>query len=100
MGLEAAQRSFERLLAALPDLRGTVHRWAGDDETVFVEFTLSGTFGGRTLAWENVDRFTLGPDGLAVERVNHHDSLALVAKMMSRPGGWGALLRSGLLRRS
>ncbi len=100
VGLEAAQRSFERLLAALPDLRGTVHRWAGDGETVFIEFTLSATLGGRPLAWENVDRFTLGADGRAVERVNHHDSLALVARMASRPAGWGTLLRLGLLRRS
>ncbi len=99
VGLAAAQRSFERLLTALPDLTGTVHRWAGDGEAVFIEFTLSGTFAGRPLAWENVDRFTLGSDGLAIERVNHHDSLSLVTRMVSRPSGWAVVLRSGLLRR-
>lgn len=99
VGLAAAQRSFERLLSALPDLTGTVHRWAGDDEALFVEFTLSGTLGGRPIAWENVDRFILRRDGLAIERLNHHDSLSLVAAMMSRPAGWGAILGSGLLHR-
>ncbi len=99
VGLPAAERSFRRLLAALPDLTGTVHRWATDGEVVFIEFTLSGTLAGRPIAWENVDRFVVGADGLAIERLNHHDSLTLVAKMASRPGGWVRILRSGLLRR-
>ncbi len=99
VGLVAAQRSFRRLLAAVPDLTGTVHGWAAKDTTVFIEFTLSGTLGGRPLAWPNVDRFVVGPHGRAIMRVNFHDSVALVGKMTTRPRGWPPLLRSGLLLR-
>lgn len=99
VGLEAAQRSFRKLTAALPDLTGSVHRWAADGESVFIEFTLSGTLGGRPIAWENVDRFIVDADGLASERVNFHDSVALAGKIIVRPRGWVRVLRSGLLRR-
>ncbi len=99
VGLVAAQRSFRRLLAAVPDLTGTVHGWAAKDTVVFIEFTLSGTLGGRPLAWENVDRFVIGGNGLATERVNFHDSLSLLARMTTRPRGWAPLVRSGLLLR-
>ncbi|MGH8991633.1 MAG: hypothetical protein ACRDZ7_08910 [Acidimicrobiia bacterium] len=46
-----------------------------------------------------VDRFTVGPDGLATERVNYHDSVAMAWRLLSQPGGWFRLLRSGGLRR-
>lgn len=72
--LEGAQRPFRRLLKALPDLGVTVRHWAFDGDAVIIEFTLAGTLGGQPLAWDNVDRFTIGPDGLATERLNYHDS--------------------------
>lgn len=98
-GIESAKRSLTRLIAALPDITGIVHRWAADGNIVFIEFHLSGTLGGRPIAWENVDRFIIDSEGLAMERLNYHDSIALVAKMLSRPRGWSAILRSGLLHR-
>ncbi|MBA2506624.1 MAG: nuclear transport factor 2 family protein [Thermoleophilaceae bacterium] len=98
-GLTAAQRSFERLLALTPDLHAAVHRWAGHENHVFIEFTMTGTLEGKTLSWENVDRFTLNDDGLATERVNFHDSVAVAAKLISHPQGWPQIYRSGLLKR-
>jgi limonene-1,2-epoxide hydrolase len=72
-GLAESQEGFRQLLAAIPDLHAEVHRWAAEGETVFIEFTLIGTIGGEQVTWENVDRFTLGDDGLATERVNYQD---------------------------
>ncbi len=83
----------------MPDITGTVHRWAADGNIIFIEFNLSGTLGGRPIAWGNVDRFVMDSQGLAIERFNYHDSIALVGKMVSRPRGWSGILRSGLLRR-
>lgn len=97
--LAGAQRSFTRILAAIPDLGVTVHSWAARDNTVIIEFTLSGTFGGKGFSWANVDRFTLDADGLATERINYHDSLDLIRKILARPRGIPRFLRSGVLRR-
>lgn len=97
--LEGAQRSFTRILAAIPDLGVTVRSWAAEGDVVIIEFTLAGTLGGRPFSWDNVDRFTLDAEGLATERVNYHDSLALILKILARPLGWVRFLRSGVLRR-
>ncbi len=98
-GLESGKVAFRRLLALSPDLTATVHRWAGSGDTVFIEFTLNGTLEGKPISWENVDRFTLGHDGRATERVNFHDSVAVAGKLIGNPKGWPQILRSGLLRR-
>ena len=90
-GIEA----FRRLFRFLPDLRGTVHDSAVEGDLVFIHFTLTGTYGGRPISWEAVDRFVVGDDGLATERVSFFDSQPLAAQMLLRPRGWGQLLRSG-----
>jgi len=97
--LAGAQRSFTRILAAISDLRVTVHQWAAQGDVVIIEFTLAGTLGGRPFAWANVDRFTVNDEGLATERINYHDSLGLIFKILARPLGWRRFLRSGVLRR-
>jgi hypothetical protein len=97
--LAGAQRSFSRILAAIPDLGVTVHHWAAERDVVIIEFTLAGTFGGRPFSWRNVDRFTVNADGLATERINYHDSLGLILQILSRPLGWVRFARSGVLRR-
>jgi SnoaL-like protein len=97
--LEGAQRTFGRLLAAIPDLRATVHHWAAEGDVVFIEFTLAGTLGGRPIVWDNVDRFTVNADGLATERVNYHNALDTSWMMLSRPQAWLQLWRSGVLKR-
>jgi hypothetical protein len=97
--LAGAQRTFSRLLAAIPDLRATVRNWAAEGDVVFIEFTLAGTLGGRPFVWDNVDRFTVSADGLATERVNYHDAMTTAWMMLSRPQAWPRLWRSGVLKR-
>jgi hypothetical protein len=93
VGANEARREFERLFALIPDLRGRVHRWSATDDVVFIEFSLSGTFGGKSLEWRLVDRFLLS-DGQAVERVSYFDPIPLIATVLRRPSGWPAWVRS------
>ncbi|MEA2468654.1 MAG: hypothetical protein QOJ57_2780, partial [Thermoleophilaceae bacterium] len=69
-------------------------RWSATGDVVFIEFTLAGTFGGRPIAWDAVDRFVLR-DGLAAERVSYFDALPLAIEMAMRPRGWRSLVSSG-----
>jgi limonene-1,2-epoxide hydrolase len=94
-GKAAAHEAFERLFRAFPGLTVTVHRWAAQGEVVFIEFTLSGVFGGRPLSWPAVDRFFLR-GGLVAERVNYADGGKLLVEILKRPRGWRRLATSGL----
>jgi ketosteroid isomerase-like protein len=97
-GKAACMEAFGRLFRLIPDLRADVHRWSADDEAVFIEFTLSGTFGGRRLSWDAVDRFFLTEDGLIAERVSYFDAVPLALAMAARPRGWWRLLRSRVIQ--
>lgn len=90
-GIEA----FRRLFRFMPDLRGTVHDSAVEGDVIFIHFTLAGTYGGRPISWDAVDRFVLGDDGLATERVSFFDSQPLALQMLLRPRGWPQFARSG-----
>ena len=57
-GKQACRESFQRLFALVPDLHADVHRVGHGKREVFIEFTLSGTYGGKPIAWDAVDRFT------------------------------------------
>jgi ketosteroid isomerase-like protein len=95
VGRAACEEGFARLFRLIPDLHATVTGWAAQGpDVVFIEFTLAGTFGGRPIAWDAVDRFVLR-DGLAVERVSYFDSLPLAIEMALRPRGWRRMLTSG-----
>jgi limonene-1,2-epoxide hydrolase len=94
-GKDEAREMFTKLFRAFPGLHAIVHRWAANGNTVFIEFTLAGEFGGRTLSWPAVDRFTLR-DGLAAERVNYFDGRRFMLEILKRPRGWPQLVRSGL----
>jgi ketosteroid isomerase-like protein len=85
---------FERLFALVPDLHAEVHRVGHGKQELFIEFTLSGTYGGKPIAWDAVDRITF-TNGLVAERVSYFDTVPLVMKLLSRPRGWGRLVRSG-----
>ena len=63
---------------------------------MLIDFTLSGTAGGAPISWRAVDRFVIGEDGLATERVSHFDSLPLILTVARRPRAWPALVRSRL----
>ncbi|MFL6090260.1 MAG: nuclear transport factor 2 family protein [Aeromicrobium sp.] len=77
--LEDAKTGWANLLARIPDLANEVHRWGASDDGVFIEFTLSGTVGDERVSWQVVDRFILGADGLATERVAYYDPTPVLA---------------------
>lgn len=92
--LAEGKRAFAGLFELIPDLTGEVHRWGATADGVLIEFTLSGTAGGRPISWNAVDRFVIGEDGLAGERVSYFDSMPIARAALTRPRGWPALLRS------
>ena len=71
-----------------------MHRVGHGTHEVFIEFTLSGTYGGKPIAWDAVDRFTF-TNGLIAERVSYFDSAPLMVKLVGRPAGWERLVRIG-----
>jgi hypothetical protein len=94
--LVEGQRVFAGLFELIPDLTGETHRWGATDDGVLIEFTLSGTAAGKPISWSAVDRFVVGDDGLATERVSYFDSMPIVLAAATRPRGWPAFLRSRL----
>ena len=94
VGRAACREALARLFRLVPDLRADVHRWSGSAELVFIEFTLSGTFGGRPVSWDAVDRFVL-KQGLVAERVSYFDAIPLSLELASRPRGWRRLFTAG-----
>jgi hypothetical protein len=96
--LTQGQRAFAGLFELIPDLTGEMHRWGATEDGVLIEFTLSGTAGGKPISWSAVDRFVLGKDGLATERVTYFDSMPIVVAAAVRPRAWPAFLRSRLRR--
>lgn len=97
-GLAQVRAGFAPVFAWLPDLRGEVDRWSADGDVVFIEFRLRATLGGRPVEWPLIDRFVVGPDGLAVERLTYFDPLPLVLATVARPAGWWRFWRSGAAR--
>jgi hypothetical protein len=94
--LAEGKRAFAGLFELIPDLTGEVHRWGATADGVLIEFTLRGTTGGKPISWHAVDRFVIGEDGLATERVSYFDSLPIALAALTRPRGWPAFLRSRL----
>jgi ketosteroid isomerase-like protein len=93
-GLEAGRRVFADLFEMIPDLTAEVHRWGATSDGVLIEFTVRGTAGGAPISWQSVDRFVLGDDGLATERVTYFDSLPLALTVARRPRTWPRFIRS------
>ena len=91
-GKKACRAGFRRIFELIPDLHADVHSYGHGDKQVFIEFTLSGTYGGKPIAWRAVDRFTF-TDGLIAERVSFFDAAPLVATLLRRPRGWQRLVR-------
>jgi hypothetical protein len=92
--LEDGRRVFADLFELIGGLTAEVHRWGATKDGVLIEFTLSGTAGGKPISWDVVDRFVLGDDGLATERVTYFDSIPIVLAAIGRPRTWPAFLRS------
>lgn len=96
--LAEGRQVFADLFELIPDLTGEMHRWGATDDGVLIEFTLSGSLGGKPISWHAVDRFVIGEDGLATERVNYFDPMPVVAAAATRPRSWPGFLRSRLRR--
>lgn len=94
--LADGQREFAALFELITDLTAEVHRWGATEDGVLIEFTLTGVAGGKAISWDAVDRFVVGPDGLATERVSYFDSMPLALTAARRPRVWPTFLRSRL----
>jgi hypothetical protein len=92
--LEEGRRVFAELFELIGGLTAEMHRWGATEDGVLIEFTLRGTAGGKPISWDVVDRFVLGEDGLATERVTYFDSAPIVLAAIGRPRTWPAFLRS------
>jgi SnoaL-like domain len=97
--LAEGKRAFAELFELMPDMKATVHRWGATSDGVLIEFTLSGTAGGKPIAWDVVDRFVVGEDGLATERVTYFDSMPVALQIARRPRAWPGFVRTRLPRR-
>jgi SnoaL-like protein len=94
--LADGKRAFAQLLDLIPDLTAEVHRWGATQDGVLIEFTLSGSAGGGPITWDAVDRFVIGEDGLASERVSYFDSAPIALTVARRPRVWPAFVHSRL----
>jgi SnoaL-like protein len=100
-GCAAAERElFEPLFRFLPDLRLAVARWSAEGDVLFIEWTASATLGTGNLRWSGVDRFLLGTDGTALERVAWFDPAPLLVAILRHPSCWWRFVRSGVARRA
>jgi limonene-1,2-epoxide hydrolase len=100
-GHDGFRALFGGVFELAPDMRADIHRWAGEGESVYIEFTLSGTVGGRRASWPAVDRLTL-ERGLVVERRSFFDPTPSRLALLRHPPSWpraGRLLAGSLRRR-
>jgi hypothetical protein len=89
-GPERFCRNMAPLFAAVPDIHATVLDWRGDESTIFIEFHLEGTLGGRPLRLHVTDRFTL-EHGLVTERASFFDPTPLLFAALRNPRALVAL---------
>jgi ketosteroid isomerase-like protein len=92
VGKAAFREAFRPAFELIPDLHATVRDWAAEGDTAFIEFTLEGTLGGRTVKAPAVDRFTLR-DGLVAERVAYFDPAPMLKAVATSPRAWPKFLR-------
>ncbi len=89
-------RAFAALFELVEGMKAEVHRWGATADGVLIEFTVSGRAGGKPISWHAVDRFVIGADGLATERVSYFDSAPLALTLARRPRAWPAFVRGRL----
>ena len=87
VGRQAAREEFARLLAWLPDMRGTVDRTAMHEETLLIAWRLRFALGTAPYELRIVDRIVVA-EGLICEREAYYDSLALMIALLRRPSAW------------
>jgi hypothetical protein len=96
-GEEGMRRLFGRIFALIRDMTVELDHWAVDEGVAFIEFTLTGTVGGRPVQVRGVDRMQLDGDKL-VMRESYLDPLALLIALVTRPRAWPQALASLRLR--
>lgn len=92
-GEQGMRRLFGRIFALIPDMRVELDHWAVKEETAFIEFTITGTVGGRPVQVRGVDRMQLDGDKLVV-RESYFDTLPLLIALVTRPRAWPRALAS------
>jgi ketosteroid isomerase-like protein len=93
VGHQAFEDEFVKpLFVLIPDLHGEVERWGSRGDTLYIELTLRGTIGGRTLSWRVCDRVTLR-NGVAIERESYLDPSPILAAVAGAPRAWPRFLR-------
>lgn len=97
-GPGALRELFGPLFMAVPDLTGTLRRWGETADGVFIEVTLRGHLGGKSLEWTVVDRIIL-EDGKIRERRSYFDPAPLLKAVALRPRASLPLLVSLVKRR-
>ena len=95
-GHNAFREQFARpLFSLIPDLHGTITRWAAFEDDIFIELRLEGSLGRRRVTLHSCDRITLR-DGKVIERVAHCDPAPLMAAVKRTPRVWPKVLRAQL----
>lgn len=94
-GRRDGRRRARLLFRALPDLTCEIRRWTAADDVLYVEYTVTTTYGGKPFGWAALDRYRLR-GSLAVERVSYYDGLRVLMKVLRRPRGWPQILRARL----
>jgi hypothetical protein len=86
-GEQGMRKLFEGIFALSPDLRAELDHWVVDEGIAFIEFTLTGTLGGRPIRLRGVDRMQLDGEQL-VMRESYFDPLPLLIALLTRPRAW------------
>jgi len=93
-GRKGFREQFARpLFSLMPDLHGTVTRWAGSGDDIYIELRLEGSLGRRPVTLHSCDRITLR-NGKVIERVAHFDPAPLMAAVKRTPRVWPQVLRA------
>lgn len=98
VGYSGLRQFLRGTLALFPDLRGEVLHWGAHGDDLFIELRLTGTLGGRPIAWTVVDRVRLR-DGKATERQTYFDPAPIGRAVLTRPKAWPAFVRGQLAAR-
>jgi hypothetical protein len=100
-GFEAFKELFVKpTFALIPDIHGDIERWAADEATIYIELTLRGTIGRRSVSFRACDRLSMR-DGVAIERESYFDPAPLLNAVLRSPSAWPRFVRVqlGTLRR-
>ena len=87
VGREQVRDACVQLQRLLPDLRGDLVDWDGDERHVVIRMDLSGTYAGRRTTWRAVDHIDI-EDGMIMRRRSEFAAAPLVRALLKRPQGW------------